>query len=116
MREEGSLYVPGEFELTRFFEGPPIERAPEDGYWCFASQDARGIKLRFSFNVFERSIQTVLSLDQDVLESVSHEHADALQIDGGELRATFTGRDEKTLLVVRVSPAITVKWSTLLTG
>ena len=39
-------------------EGP----APEDGYGCYEISDERGVTLRFSFHLFERSVQTVLSV------------------------------------------------------
>ncbi|MCI0574331.1 MAG: hypothetical protein L0Y66_26670 [Myxococcaceae bacterium] len=105
--------VPDELDLIEFFGVDPVERAPEDGYWCFEVSDERGIKLRFSFNIFERSVQTELSVMDAVINTVSHELADRLHVNGAELRATFTSADSRTLLAVTVTPAIQVRWSTL---
>lgn len=107
--------VPDERELIEFFGVEPVERAPEDGYWCFEVKDERGVKLRFSFNAFERSIQTVLSAGDAVFDTVSHELADRLQVSGSELRATFAAADARTLLVISVTPTVNVRWSILRT-
>lgn len=115
MARERTLEVPGELELIEFFGVEPMERAPQDGYWCFELKDAHGIHIRFSFKVFERSIQTALSFGGEIFETVSHELAERLHVSGDELQATFTATDAKTLLTIRVTPNIKVRWSTLRT-
>jgi hypothetical protein len=107
------LEVPEELELIDFFGVDPLERAPQEGYWSFEVKDDRGVTLRFSFNLFERSIQTELSIGGPVFETVSHELADRLHLGLGELRATFAAANAKTLLTVTVTPTIKVRWSTL---
>jgi hypothetical protein len=107
--------VPDELDLIAFFAASPTERAPEDGYWCFEVRDAQGVKLRLSFNVFERSVQTEVSIGDTAIETVSHECAERLHVEGTELFATFTTVNAETLLVVSVTPAIRIRWSTLQT-
>jgi hypothetical protein len=113
MSSERIFDTPDELELIEFFGVEPVERAAEDGYWCFEVRDERGIKLKFSFSRFERSAQTELSVGDVAIDTVSHELAEQLQVDGAELRATFTTADAKTLMVVRVKPEIKIRWSTL---
>lgn len=105
--------VPDEADLIGFFGAEPIQRIPEDGFWCYEVRDQRGLKLRFSFNLFERSVQTQLSVGEVVADTVSHELASGLQLHRAELHATFDSSDTKTTLVVRLVPSISIKWSTL---
>jgi len=105
--------VPDEADLIGFFGAEPIQRVIEDGFWCYQARDQRGIRLRFSFNLFERSVQTELSVGEVVIDTVSHELANRLQLHGAELRAIFDSSDAKTTLAVRLAPSISVKWSTL---
>lgn len=107
--------VPERFDMLGFFGAEPVEQSIEDGYWCYEVADSRGIKLRFSFNLFEASVQTELSLDEGVFETVSHELAEFLRIDGEQLKCEFAGANSKTLLVIRIAPSISVRWSTLRT-
>jgi hypothetical protein len=115
MSRDQNFDVPHELELIEFFGVQPVERAAEDGYWCFELKDEPGIKLRFSFNVFERSVQTEVSVGDAVIDTVSHELAERLRVEGAELRGTFTTADANTLLVLSVTPTIKVRWSTLRT-
>jgi hypothetical protein len=55
--------VPDEMELVAFFGTDPVERVVEDGYWCYEVSDNRGVTLRFSFDLFEQSVQTAISID-----------------------------------------------------
>lgn len=113
MATNRAFEVPKESELVEFFGAEPTERSVKDGFWAFAVTDERGVKLRFSFDLYERSVQTMLSVGEVVVETVSHELAERLLIKGTQLQTTFTGNDTKTLLVVEVTPLIKVTWSTL---
>lgn len=108
--------VPDEVDLIGFFGAEPVQRVTEDGFWCYQVRDQRGIKLRFSFNLFERSVQTELSAGDVVIDTVSHELANRLQLHGAELHATFDSNNAKTTLVVKPAPSIVVRWSTLQSG
>ncbi len=113
MSTERGFEVPDEVDLIEFFGAAPVQRVAEDGFWCYEVRDQRGIKLRLSFNLFERSVQTELSLGEVAIETVSHELADRLQMHGAELHATFHNGNARTMLVLRLAPSISVKWSTL---
>jgi len=115
MPTDRGFEIPKEAELVEFFGREPVERSVEDGFWSFAVTDKRGVKLRFSFNLHERSVQTMLSVGEAVIETVSHELAARLQIKGTQLQTTFNGSDTKTLLVVEITPSIKIAWSTLQT-
>ncbi|XXF78294.1 hypothetical protein P2318_00630 [Myxococcaceae bacterium GXIMD 01537] len=115
MHGERTFDVPDELDLLEFFGVEPIERAAEDGYWCFVVGDERGVELRFSFNLFERSVQTVVSVGDAAVYTVCHELAERLYVDGPVLRATFAAADATTQLMVRVAPTIRVEWSSLRT-
>ena len=78
------MEVPEETDLLAFFEGDAVEARPSDGYWCYEVCDDDAIELRFSFNTFERSVQTVVQRKGSILCSVSHENATAIRLEGGE--------------------------------
>ena len=107
--------VPDEVELLEFFGSDPIERSAEDGYFCYAATDVRGLTLHFSFNLHERSVQTTLSLQGASVSSVSHEAADRIALRERELRCDFSALDSRTTLVVALYPLILVVWSALRT-
>jgi hypothetical protein len=100
---QSQFEVPGEIDLLVFFGVGPIDRAAQDGYWCYEVSDVRGVKLQFSFNVYERSVQTVLSVDEVAVVIVSHEGAERMLVRDGKLRCEFsTGGDRTTLTLESV--------------
>lgn len=107
--------VPDEIELLQFFGVEPAERSVEDGYWCYEVADERGVRLRLSFNMLERSVQTALSLGSTPLAMVSHEGAVRLHVDAATLRCEFISREWMTALALVVRPTIELEWSTLRT-
>lgn len=107
--------VPDESDLIEFFRSEPVDKAAEDGYWCYELTDARGVKLRFSFSVYERSVQTVLSLEGEKIETVSHESAERLTIADGILRCEFLLPTARTILVIDVRNQLSVTWANLVT-
>lgn len=107
--------APEEFELIEFFGTEPIERNVEDGYWRYDVTDRRGVMLRFSFDVHERSIQTSLLVADSVISEVSHEGAERIRIESNKLDCEFLFKGGRTKLEVHVSDRISVKWATLRT-
>jgi hypothetical protein len=105
--------VPDEVELLEFFGAEPVERSVEAGYWCYELADERGVTLKFSFNIFERSVQTQLSLRGTPIACVSHEAADRMVLREGKLRCDFRSADSKATLTVEMGPNLCVDWSTL---
>jgi hypothetical protein len=115
MTTEALFRALAEVELLEFFGVEPVTRAPEDGYWCYEVSDARGVTLRFSFHLFERSVQTALSLGGLHLATVSHEGADRMVIREAKLRCEFSTGGQRTTLAVETGEALSVTWSSLRT-
>jgi hypothetical protein len=105
--------VPDEMELVAFFGTEPVERQVEDGYWCYESSDNRGVTLRFSFDLFEQSVQTAILMDGAPLATVAHEGAQVMAITDQTLTCRFASSGTRTTLVLRVTDSINLEWSTL---
>jgi len=115
METETQLSVPDELELLEFFGAEPIVRSLEDGYWCYEATDSRGVRMRFSFNIFDRSVQTELSVAGAPVATVSHEGATRLRREGSTLCCDFLGEDWKGSLTVVVGALLHAEWSMLRT-
>lgn len=107
--------IPDELELLEFFWAEPVERSVEDGYWCYEVTDRRGVKLRFSFNLFERSVQTALQVMDSPLITVAHEGAITMTVSGRMLTCHFSSGRSDTRLVMRLGDSINLEWSSLQT-
>jgi hypothetical protein len=105
--------VPDEIELLEFFGVEPVERSIDDGYWCYEIVDARGVQLRFSFNIFERSVQTTLTLTGTPLATMVHEGAQSMTISGHTLTCRFSYQGGRATLVLRFNGSICLEWSSL---
>ena len=108
--------VPDESELMGFFGREPVERAVEDGYWCYEVPGPGATSLRFSFHVYERSVQTAIRAGAAPVATVSQEMATLLRVDGSNLRCDFDSVDSQTTLVVHGGEDYSVVWSTLRTA
>ncbi len=117
MNSSPVFHVPSELSFLEFFEAEPISAAPHEGYWCYQVSDERGVTLRLSFNVFERSLQTAKSVQGGDVATVSHEGGERLAIDsiGGYsvLRGEFRYRNSHSTVIVRIRPTVHVEWSSL---
>lgn len=105
--------TPNEADLTDFFGAGPMDRSVDDGYWCYEITDESGVLLRFSFNLYERSVQTVLNVAGMAIATVSHESAERLVIRDSVLRCEFSGSASRTTLIVKLQQRISVTWTTL---
>jgi hypothetical protein len=110
--------VPEPLEFLEALGAEPIESRPEDGYWCYEFSDNRGVVLRISFDAIERSVQTLLRLDDEVLTVCSHEGVTRiwLQEEKGRktIRAACRYGPADGELVALVTPVIHVGWSVLI--
>jgi len=104
-----------ELELLEFFGAEPVARTVEDGYWCYEVTDERGVTLRFSFNLYERSVQTIISVNASHVATVSHEGAERMVIASGKLHCEFSTAGEKSTLDVETGRTWSVRWSSLRT-
>ena len=111
---EHEFQVPDEHELVDFFGNEAIERSIDDGYWCYEVASAQGTSLRFSLNLYERSVQTELRVGAVPVATVSHEMATRLRVEGGELRCEFVCAGCRTTLTVDAR-GYRALWSTLRT-
>lgn len=109
----GHFVVPDSVDLLVFFSSDAVERSIEDGFWAYESIDARGMRLRFSFNVFERSVQTELYLNKNCVSTVSHEGATRMTLDKNQLRCEFCLEGCRATMALELGDAIRVDWSTL---
>jgi hypothetical protein len=108
-----SFEIPSEADLTDFFGAGPTDRSVDDGYWCYDITDHSGVALRFSFNLYERSVQTVLNVAGTAIATVSHESAERVVIRDRMLRCEFSGSASRTTLIVKLAERISVTWTTL---
>jgi len=105
--------VPDEVELLEFFGAEPVERSIEEGYWCYELVDARNVKLRFSFNIFEQSVQTTLGVAESSLITVVHEGARSMKIAGPLLTCRFSYAGSAATMLLRIADSISLEWSSL---
>jgi hypothetical protein len=107
--------VPDEHELVEFFGLAAAERAPDDGYWIYEIIDSRGIALRFSFDLYEKYVQTVFSMGNAAIATVAHEGAVCMSIAGSALTVDFKYKGAKSRLTLRVGASVEAEWSSLRT-
>jgi hypothetical protein len=112
------LRIPDEAIFESILGVKPIQAIPEDGFWHYQLTDHAGVTLHFSFNCHQASIQTSLSLDGRIIQTVVQEGASIIRpisLQGVVgLQAEFEYSDTKSALEIFVSPFILVKWYTLL--
>ncbi len=110
--------VPDEYLMFEIFEQEPSQAFPEDGFWCYEVTDNDGITLRFSFNLFEQSVQTSILINGRNIQTVCQEGAVSLTpvLEHGNrgLRGKFQFGAEDSTLEIQVAPEIKVRWSALL--
>lgn len=108
---------PEELDMLQAFSLGAKNSEPEDGYWCYEFVDDFGVKLKFSFDVFEGSIQTVLSFQDRVVQIVLIEGQGNLRLERRQDNYILLGhlltRDTTNFLEIQVKPKILVKWSSL---
>ena len=108
------LSLPDDIALLEFFGEGPSAAEPADGFWAYTISDPRGVMLEFSFNVLEGSVQTRLEVGGLPLSVVSHECAESIGVEAGDLVARFRPADTKTELRISLRDHIECTWSTLL--
>ena len=107
--------VPDELSFLESFGVEPLESAPEDGYWCYRLADGAGGAVRLSFNVLERSLQTIQEFGGVGKATVSCEGAVSLRLadDGTSLNGECRSEGSRTTLELQVMPHVEVTWATL---
>lgn len=118
MQKYEGFSVPDERIMFEIFEREPSEASPDEGFWCYEVTDYNGITLRFSFSLFERSVQTTILINGREIQTVCQEGAVSLtpvsERGNRGLRGKFQFGAETSTLEVRLIPEIKVNWSALL--
>jgi hypothetical protein len=119
-----TLQTPDELSLLEIFGAEPIDRKPDDGFWRYIYTDSYNLTLQFSLNIFEASIQTIISDKNRVIQLSSYEGATRLLdardyrlSDGRQmaLRGEFEYKNAQGILEVFLVPQISVNWNLLIT-
>jgi hypothetical protein len=111
MSDAFRFIVPDEVELLEFFGCEPVEKRP--GFAMYKVSDDRGVELRFSYDLYQRSVETVVSVASELAAKVTHEMAGRMIIRDGRLLCELIADGAATTLVVDVSPRVRVVWTTL---
>lgn len=106
--------IPSEIEFLEFFESEPLESAPKDGWWCYQVEN-NSIGVRFSFNIFEKSVQTVLLYKNKEISTVSFEDCIQIKLEKyseKEILIALFGNVDKvfTKLQLVLRPDIEINW------
>lgn len=116
MNNAGKFELPDKLDLMIWFGCEPEE--PYEGCYRYQIADDSNVKLLFSFDVFNPSIQTSLYANDSVVAVVVHENAKRLWIEDlgnnvSHLRAEFDIPGACVQLRIKVKPKINVSWSLL---
>ena len=107
------MIVPDEREFLECFNSEPIERSPEDGFWCYRFDDSRGVRLFFSFDTHMDSVRTALGFGGDDVASVYCEGCRSINIEDDWITCQFVQPGVETTLTVRLNGDISVDWHSL---
>jgi len=109
---EGCMIFPNRQEMMEFLGVSPTEET-DDGYCLYEISD-EDQTLKLSFDVIERSIQTVISFQGQERIRVSQECAVSLKIiEGKFLQGRFEYNNARSIMEIYKTPSIFVKWYTL---
>ena len=109
--------VPDKLDLVVFFEAEPIESEPQDGLYFYKYVDSNEMELYFSYHAIQKSIQIRLCYRGNDVMLVSGELATSMKVEedrlGERITCLLESNQTRTEAIVRLKPAINVKWSTL---
>lgn len=112
----GAVVVPEEDALVGFFGTEPEHDEPEHDertFVRFRVRDASGVGLVFSYDLIERSVQTIVEFDGRIVQRVSHECLTAISVDAEALRAVCDSADVRTVVEIELRKGVSVCWSSL---
>ena len=99
--------------MIDFFKSEPVDQSTEDGYWCYELSLPNNTKIRFSVNLYERSVQTELYIGNTSMVTVSHESAAEMTIKKNQLMCEFYENNLRTVLVIDSMKNYGITWSTI---
>ena len=110
---------PTEAEFLEISGSKPEISQPNDGFWQYKFVDNDNVVLELSFDIFEGSVQTILSFNNRELQINSYEGIGVLRIEKIKGSYAIVGqlqtKGTKTKLTISLNPVIQVKWSSLVT-
>jgi hypothetical protein len=108
------VFIPDELSFLEFFESEPVNRVPQDGYFCYQASDHLGITLFFSFNIFETSVQVRLVFNGEDIALLSSERVQKITLEndksGNYLTCEFDLKDSLSKLELRLKPFISFRY------
>ncbi|MEZ4401563.1 MAG: hypothetical protein R3B06_16175 [Kofleriaceae bacterium] len=103
--------VPSPAEFLAALGLDPCEAYPDDCRWAYRIIDGAGAAVVLSFDVFQRSVQTVAPATTVVCEGMTR-----LWLDGTTVRGEGRWRGAQLTLTITTAPALDVRWATLVDG
>lgn len=107
----GAVVVPEEDALVGFF-GTEAEHDEaehdERTFVRFRVRDASGVGLVFSYDLIERSVQTIVEFDGRIVQRVSHECLTAISVDAEALRAVCDSTGVRTVVEIELRKGVCV--------
>ena len=76
------LKFPEEYEIIEFFGDAKYMSKPDDELHCYLVKDKNGNQMQFSINVFEKSVQTIVKHEDNVLGVFSQEGVTKVELLG----------------------------------
>ena len=73
------IVTPEEYELVDFFGVLPNDKN-NDGLWNFKVESTNGENLYFSYDIFEKSVQTMLMTNEKIKFCVCFDYAEKIEI------------------------------------
>jgi hypothetical protein len=114
-----AIDIPDELTMIERLPVTSVDCVPADGYWCYEFSSPDNIKLRLFFDVVQRSLQTILFINEQKLQVVVQEglrRLDIVKLNGNiALEGECEFGNVVTSVIITFVPTIFVEWSTLVT-
>ncbi|MEC4896072.1 MAG: hypothetical protein SAL07_24150 [Oscillatoria sp. PMC 1051.18] len=103
--------------LELFWTEPKIAN-PEDGYWCYETQDEAGTIIRFGMDIIQESVQIDLQVADNSLLIFTYELVESLEIidrESGKFAFTVAPKinEIKTRIEIELRPCLKIQGYTL---
>lgn len=108
--EDRIMRYPDHLEFLEFFG---VEPSVENGVYGYRVEGPAEVALVFSFNINDDSVQTSLSIQEQLLSSVCQEGLVGMWIENESLHGRFESGDYRISLLIAMQPSIRVEWAGL---
>ena len=116
MKQASYLEVPDQLMWLEVIGIEPLNAIPKDGYWCYELSHIDPLILQISFNIFERSLQTVIRFHDRAIQTVVQEGLTMLRLveeNGRRIEGRCVFDNAISSLLITLDPVVEVTWSTL---